>query len=166
MSDMQWQNSWLVPDHMWQFWKLHQLGKMCQSVYHAGCYSKHKRDVYPVLAIKDLDDSLVDNNKMDNDSPEQFEIARNGDHMMIPFQCNTCQFMNIRKHLPIPGNAKDESLMVCLRLVLLDSIWSRERSTIQRSLSLVQSSLVEGELMGHGGEVYPMMGPFSIGDCS
>ena len=93
---------------------------MCQSVYHVGCYCKHKRNVYPVLAIKDLDDSLIDDSKMEDDDPKRFEVARDGDHMMFPFQCDTCQFMNVKKRLPIPRNMQDVSLQVCIRRVSLD----------------------------------------------
>ena len=42
---------------------------MCQSVFHAGCYHKHKRDIFPILAIKDLDDSFMDNTQMVDDDP-------------------------------------------------------------------------------------------------
>ena len=56
--------------------------------------------------------------------------------------------------------------MVSLRQVILDSFWSRERSTVQENLNLVQSSLIEGEAMGLGGKVYPTVGPFPIGDRS
>ena len=69
---------------------------MCQSAYHARCYQQHERDVYPVLAIKDLNDSIMDDSKMVDDDPKRFQVARDGDHMMVPFQCDTCQFMNVR----------------------------------------------------------------------
>ena len=49
-------------------------GKMCQNTYHVGCYRKHKRDVYPVLAFKDLDDSLMDDSKIDNEYPKRFKV--------------------------------------------------------------------------------------------
>ena len=87
---------------------------MCQSVYHAGCYRKHEHDTYPVLAIKNLDDSIIGDSKMEDEDPERFAVARDGDHMMVPFQCGTCQFMNVQKRLPIPGDAQDESLLKCL----------------------------------------------------
>ena len=103
---------------------------MCQGVYHAGCYRQHKHDSYPVLGALDLDDSIMDDSKMVEDDPERFQVARDGDHMMVPFQCDTCQFMNVQKRLPCPGNTQDELLMKCLRRVILDSFWSRERSTV------------------------------------
>ena len=60
-------------------------GMLCQSVYHAQCYRQHKCDQYPVLAIQDLDDSIMDDSKMTDEDPERFQVARNGDHMMVPF---------------------------------------------------------------------------------
>ena len=122
--------------------------KLCQSAYHAGFYCKHKRDIFPVLAIKDLDDSLMDNSKMVNVDPNQFEAVQDEDQMMVPFKCNTCQFMNVKKRLPIIGDAQDELQMVYLRQVILDSFWSRERSIVQGNLNLVQSLLVNREALG------------------
>ena len=72
----------------------------------------------------------MDDSKMVEDDPKRFQVAQDGDHMMVPFQCDTCQFMNVRKRLPCPGNAQNELLMKCLRRVILDSFWSCERSTV------------------------------------
>ena len=74
------------------------------STYHARCYRQHELDHYPVLATNDLDDSIMDDSKMVEDDPKRFQVARDGDHMMVPFQCDTCQFMNVQKRLPCPGN--------------------------------------------------------------
>ena len=59
---------------------------MCQSAYHIGCFRKHERDAYPVLAIKDLDNSFMNDSKMADDDSKQFEVALDEDHMMVPFQ--------------------------------------------------------------------------------
>ena len=93
-------------------------GQLCQGVYHARCYRQHEQDAYPVLAIQDLDDSIMDDSKMVEDDPKRFQVARDGVHMMVLFQCDTCQFMNVRKLLPCPGNAQDELLMKCLCRVI------------------------------------------------
>ena len=72
--------------------------------------------------------------------------------------------MNVQMSLPIPGKAQDELLLVCIRQVILDSFWSRERSTVQGNLNLVSSSLVQSEVMDLGGEVFSTLGLFPIGD--
>ena len=105
----------------------------------------------------------MDDSKMIDEDPERFQVARDGDHMMVPFQCDTCQFMNIQKRLPRSGNAQDELLLKCLRHVILDSFWSRERSTVQGNWNLIRNSMAEGRAMGLGGEVLPTLGPFPPG---
>ena len=70
---------------MRKFWNCVNQDKMCQSAYNAGCYRKHENDIFPVLAIKDLCDSITGDSKMADYDPEHFEVARGWDHMMIPF---------------------------------------------------------------------------------
>ena len=106
----------------------------------------------------------MDDSTMIGDDPERFQVARDGDHMMVPFQCDTCQFMNIQKRLPRLGNAQDELLLKCLCQVILDSFWSRERSTVQGNWNLIHNSMVVGQSMGMGREVLPALGPFPLGD--
>ena len=108
----------------------------------------------------------MDNSQMVDDDPERFQVARDGDHMMVPFQCDTCQFMNVRNRLPCPGSAQDALLLKCLRRVILDCFWSRERSTVQGNWNSIRKSMAVGQTMGMGGEVLPTLGPFPIGDCS
>ena len=103
---------------------------------------------------------------MIDDDPKRFQVARDGDHMMVPFQYDMCQFMNVQKRLPCPGNAQDELLLKCLRRVILDSFWSRERSTVQGNWNLICNSMVEGQAMGMGSKVLPTLGPFPLGDWS
>ena len=74
--------------------------------------------------------------------------------------------MNVKKRLPFPGNAQDELLLKSLCQVILDSFWSRERSTIQGNLNLILSPMVEGQAIGLGGKVLPTLSPFPIGDHS
>lgn len=37
--------------------------------------------------------------KMD---PDRFQVGREGDHAMCPFQCDECMFVNINKRCPAP----------------------------------------------------------------
>ena len=108
----------------------------------------------------------MDDSKMIDDDPELFQVAQDRGHMMVPFQCDMCQFMNVQKRLPCPGNAQDELLLKCLRRVILDSFWSRKRSTVQGNWNLICNSMVEGQAMGMGSEVLPILGPFPLGDQS
>ena len=103
---------------------------------------------------------------MVNDDPKQFQERQDSDQMVVPFQYNICQFMNVKKCLLCIGNVKDNLLLVCLHCVILDSIWSKERSPVQENLNLVRSLFVDGKVLGLEFEVYPVLGLFSIGDQS
>ena len=57
-----------------------------------------------------------------------------GDQMMVLFQCDVCHFLNIHNMFPSASNHADELLMMCIRRVILDSMWARERPTVQSNL--------------------------------
>jgi len=48
-----------------------------------------------VLAVKDLENSLVDKEYLIDDDVTRFMVARDGDHLMTPFQCERCHFFNM-----------------------------------------------------------------------
>ena len=82
-----------------------------KSAYHAECYQQHHKVAFPVLQPQDLDDALVDEGELDNQEEEiRFKQARDGDHLLTPFQCNMCHFYNIHKRDPIRGNTGDKLL--------------------------------------------------------
>ena len=103
---------------------------------------------------------------MVNDDPQRFQEGRHGNQMLVPFQCDTCQFMNVKKRLSCIGNVKGDLLLVCLHRVILNSMWSRERSAVQGNLNLARSLLVDGQALGSGIKVYPALGSFPIGGQS
>mmetsp|Transcript_22807 Transcript_22807/g.34546 ORF Transcript_22807/g.34546 Transcript_22807/m.34546 type:complete len:159 (+) Transcript_22807:661-1137(+) len=103
---------------------------MCFNGWHAGCYRQFSKDKFPVLAIKDLDDLLVDDDKLEVEDLNRFQEARDGDHLMVTFVCDECVFWDLRDQKPIPGVLLDEMMMLCIRRVILDSFWARERSTV------------------------------------
>ena len=55
---------------------------------------------------------------------------------MVPFQCDVYHFRNIQKRNPDPLKyAKDALALSCIRRANLDSVWSREPSTVSRNAS-------------------------------
>jgi hypothetical protein len=57
----------------------------------------------------------------------RFVVARPGDHLCCPFQCELCHFRNIQGRLPNMGLGylDDMKLMKSLRRVNLDAFGSR-----------------------------------------
>ena len=60
----------------------------------------------------------------------RFQVARNGDHLMILFQCELCHFRNLKGLDPGKGDA-DIRLLRTIRRATLDAFWAREPSTVE-----------------------------------
>jgi hypothetical protein len=104
---------------------------MCSGAWHGKCFVQDVNDKFPVLQVQDLDDSLVDESRFDDEDPKWFKEARDGDHLMTPFQCLKCHFVNITGRMPRSLSHKDVLAMTCIKRATLDSLWAQERSTVQ-----------------------------------
>jgi hypothetical protein len=47
-------------------------------------------------------------------SPLDFHVARNGDHAIVPFECDLCIFRKLRKTSPDSAQPDDRLLMACI----------------------------------------------------
>ena len=79
--------------------------------------------------------------------------ARDGDHLMIPFECDLCIFHKLRKEEPQLTKAQDDLLLQCIRRANLDAFWSRARTTVNQNKNRVKTAINFSELLG-------MQGPF------
>jgi hypothetical protein len=66
-----------------------------------------------------------------NPKKDDYIRARNGDHLMIPFECNLCIFWKLRKKDPLPKDPLDDLLLACVRRMNLDTFWSRAPDTVR-----------------------------------
>ena len=139
-------------------------GQLCQSAWHGNCYVQGELDKFPILTLADLEDSIIDDRAMIDDDPKRFKTARNGDHLMVPFQCDTCHFVNIQRRFPTDGNAQDQLLLLALRRVNLDSCWARERSTVQANQGEGARYLKQVQMMGVSTDLIPQRGPYRVAD--
>lgn len=104
--------------------------RVCMNSWHGSCYRAHPKDQYPILTTQDLEDSLVDDEQMEEEDPLRFKEGRDGDHLLTPFVCDYCVFEDLEGRTPNFSLTEDECNMVAIRRVLLDSLWARERSTV------------------------------------
>lgn len=138
---------------------------MCNGAWHGKCYARNEFDKFPVLSPLDLEEGLVDPTEFDSElksDPDRFQVGRDGDHAMCPFQCDECVFVNINKRYPTPKDM-NSPLMICIRRVNLDSLWSREPETVKQNLNVLRGYLTTMELF----EVevpLPPRGPFEVDD--
>ena len=121
-------------------------------------------DKFPVLSANDLDDSLVDENYLEDEDKERFKEARDGDHLMSPFQCDECHLYNMIGRKAILGYAPDDLVLLCIRRANLDAFWSRERSTVASNLKEAKRYIENLKLMGLETIAFPPKGPHSRSD--
>lgn len=99
----------------------------CRWVWCGDCYKPHHMDTFHVFTLRDESGFVWRKNPRD---ALKFKIARDGDHLVTPFQCHFCHFQILTHRDPIEGNPKDALLMCCLVQANLDALWSREGSTV------------------------------------
>ena len=78
--------------------------------------------------------SNVDHGKEDS----MFVTAREGDHLLCPFQCDVCHFINMKDREPNMENAQDVFTMRCIRRANLDAFWSRRPGTVYQHFRTYQ----------------------------
>ena len=93
-------------------------GWICKGVWHIKCCVQYKEENFPVLSAVELDIYLIEDTIMVQDNKEKFKVACDEDQMMVPFQCNICQFLNICQILPLVGNHTYKLLMLCIKRVI------------------------------------------------
>jgi hypothetical protein len=78
------------------FGKARENGVACDGAWHGKCYKQSEHDPFLVLQSCDLEESLLGPEELEEDDPNRFKCARDGDHLMCPFQCIVCHFYNIQ----------------------------------------------------------------------
>ena len=81
-------------------------------------------------------------------------VARPGDHLMCPFECDACQFLKLVGRTPDVGSDLDARRLAFIRRANLDAFWAREPSTIAGNLREVLLTISTGRDLQ-----IPMFGP-------
>ena len=139
-------------------------GYRCSGVYHAKCYRQYDDNRFPVLGDDNSDDSLMGVNDLEPDNPERFKEARDRDHMMLPFQCDMCHFINKQHRLPIAEKSGDDLLIKVIRRANLDSLWARERSTVRSNFAEAKRSVRIKSTFQMDHRILPQLRPFPLED--
>ena len=66
---------------------------------------------------------------------KRFKMGRAGDHLMTPFQCETCHFRNIYGRNTVLRNRVDREAFEFFWQASLDAFWSRAPSTVRGNLT-------------------------------
>ena len=114
---------------------------------------------HPIRRAEDEDGEVLE----DEDATTRFKVARAGDHLMVPFQCELCHFWNTMKRDPDRQIANDKEILDFMRRANLDAFWSRETSTVTSNLK--EAMRVEKTAFRLGmPSITPPMGPFPLED--
>jgi hypothetical protein len=94
----------------------------------------------------------------DSDDVERLIVARAGDHLMVPFQCEACHFRNVMRQDPVRSSSRDQEILDFMRRANLDAFWSRESSTVKSNLG--EAMRIEQTAFRLGmPSMTPLMGP-------
>jgi len=80
-----------------------------------------------------------------------FDVGRDGEHLLLPVECEQCVFIKLRNQLPDREAPQDRLLLACIRRMNLDACWSRETSTVTQNAKRVQRQVEMCELVGLSG---------------
>jgi hypothetical protein len=89
---------------------------------------------------------------------DEFHFARNGDHCMVPFECDLCIFRKLKKRSPDFTNHGDDLLLACIRRINLDAFWSRSKYTVSGNREKIGTCLDLSKAVGLEGP-YDVDGP-------
>ena len=83
----------------------------------------------------------------------KYTRARNGDHLMVTFECDLCIFVKLKGRYPVASSLTDRKVIACIRRINLDAFWSRATSTINNNLRSVKKILAASRKL-------EILGPF------
>jgi hypothetical protein len=78
----------------------------------------------------------------------EYLVGRDGDHLLVPFECDLCIFRKLRGQEPSTTSEFDELLMACIRRMSLDAFWSRATSTVLANRDKIKQGLALSKLVG------------------
>jgi len=115
-----------------------------------------------VLRASDLDDAMLTAEDLKEDNPNRFKLAHESDHLMCPFQCDRCHFVNIQGR--VSGRRhQDVVLLDTIWWANLDAFWLRESSTVKSNLGEYRRIRRLSQRLGID-EPYPRRGPYPEDD--
>ena len=93
-----------------------------------------------------------------------FLVARPGDWILTPFQCERCWFINLYERQAL-DSVSDLVVLDTLRRANLDMFWSRTTSTVKGSMSSIKDTIARCKAAGRKVALEGME-PWDIGDSS
>lgn len=128
-------------------------------MWHGNCYQPHALDHFYYHV--ETDDDGFDWRPATDLS--RYRVARNGDHLLLSFQCDLCWFCNLQGRDPLDALATDTLLLCCIRRANLDAVWGREPHTVAATLRGMKHMVRLWAKLGLEPN-FPALGPFPVED--
>lgn len=94
------------------------------------------------------EDRLVSGWKEKPSDKGRYTSARDGDDLLVSFECDTCVFIKMFQRLPDNESITDNRSLSCIRRVILDAFWSRARSTVNSNTLRYREIISLSESLG------------------
>lgn len=131
----------------------------CRSVFCPSCYKADPNVVFHIHKAED-DEGVVWRRKKDE---TRFLVARMGDHIFTPFQCDLCWFRNLKQRSPNSVSVADTRFLAYIRRASLDALWSRSPDTVSSSLSGIRKIIRLSDSLDFQPSLKPI-GPWTVRD--
>jgi hypothetical protein len=132
----------------------------CQQAWCGPCYTTTDGGIFPIALPKDEEGIFIE----DKEERQRYLSARNGDHLICPFQCDECHFQNLTGRSPQELLPNDRRLLKYIRRAQLDAFWATEPMTVGRNLGELRRGSQIAYSVGFGASMFPPMGPFPVED--
>jgi hypothetical protein len=114
-------------------------------------------DFYIAKKVEKEDERLKARWGKKRSSPFTYLRGRDGDSLIIPFECDLCVFRKLKGISPLKGHVQDDLVMACIHRANLDMCWSRAEPTVRGNLSnlgqivsISQAAGMLGPFLSHG----------------
>ena len=118
------------------------------------CYSSADELKFHVADPENLMTEDGDNNRLRSGwkvkglDRKRFCVGRDGDDLLVSFECDICIFTKVYKRLPDVAIANDVFVLGCIRRINLDAFWSRARSTVSANTFRFREMIKMSTMLG------------------
>jgi hypothetical protein len=113
-----------------------------------------------VVIPRDADGEIV----LEEKDKLRYLEARDGDHLVTPFQCEVCHVRNIVGHDPQTNLASDVRMVKLIRRANLDAFWASEPKTVDGTLREARRGLRIASSLGFRDSLFTPLGPYELKD--
>ena len=97
----------------------------CRSLWCGGCYTSAQIPNFHISGERFGEESEDDHDRIESgwgtkkEEGNRFKVGRNGDDLLVSFECDYCVFGKLYNRLPDESAAGDVHVMACIRRILL-----------------------------------------------